>query len=150
MSELGKYIREHSIRGPCQCGQCHVVTKDGGLVKIKNPEKHQPQGHTADLIFFQVAINHLNPPNNEEFIKLVKEHKGEFVNADIFDGKEHNYIELGAWIGDQGLALMMMGLGELLGCWKLLTPKNMLPTGFDMSFVMELAGRGMVAIQATA
>ena len=36
-----------------------------------------------------------------------------------------SYIELGAWIGDQGLALALMGLGSALGIWGIITPQTL-------------------------
>ncbi len=31
---------------------------------------------------------------------------------------DHCFVDIGAWIGDQSLALTLMGMGELLGMWK--------------------------------
>jgi hypothetical protein len=139
MNEIIKYMKEHAIRGACRCGKCIDAGKD--------PENNQPKGHTVDMMFFEVAFNPENPPNKEDFLKVVKAHKGEFKDVDLFDGKEHSYIELGAWAGDQGLALEIMGVGTLLDCWNLLTPKTMFPPGFNKEFMMEIAGRGLIAIQ---
>jgi hypothetical protein len=140
MTELTKYIEKYTLRGACVCGQCC----DCGA----KPYENQPKGHTADLIFFKVAIN--GKPNKDELLKLVKEHEAEFGDKiNILDGKEHSFIEVGGWIGDQGYALMLMGLGSLLGCWELLTPRNILGKLIDDEMVMKLAGVGMVTIKTT-
>ncbi|GAH51136.1 unnamed protein product, partial [marine sediment metagenome] len=130
--DLIEYVRNHIERGSCQCGKCF----DG----IKNPESKQPKGHTADLTFFKVRK--INNPDAEEFKKLVEK---EFPHW--LDGKEHSYLETGGDIGDQGLALMAMGLGELLGMWELLTPNNMVPF-LNEEMRMKMAGRGFISIKA--
>lgn len=47
----------------------------------------------------------------DQFVTALLKHEGEFNQCNPLDGKEHSYIELGGWIGDQGLALRMMALG---------------------------------------
>lgn len=116
MSELIKYIVEHAVRGACMCGEC-VDTQP-------NPEECQPRGHTVDMQFFKVSLR--NNPSKDDLLALIKSHKGEFNEVDLLDGNEHNYIEIGGWIGDQGLALTLMGMGELLGIWELLTPNSLM------------------------
>ena len=77
--------------------------------------------------------------------RLIADSKqGEFGDMDPFDGQEHSYIEVGGWIGDQGQALTLMGLGAVLGLWKVMTPK-MLP-GLPDDLMQMMAGRGMVSI----
>ncbi len=125
------YVIGHIERGACKCGECFDA--------VKNPENKQPKGHAADLVFFKVKK--VNNPNAEEFRELVKK---EFPNW--LDGKEHSYLQTGGDIGDQGLALMAMGLGELLGIWELLTPENMIPF-LDKQMKMQMAGAGYVSIK---
>ena len=55
-------------------------------------------------------------------MELTQKHRGEFGDCDPMDGGEHNYMELGGWIGDQGIAMQYMGLGVLLGVFNLLSP----------------------------
>lgn len=111
--QLVDYVMRHAKRGACLCGRC----VDAG----PEPEKRQPHG--INVGFFQVARVHAEgeaAPTKEEFLRLTSQHRGEFVEAvDPNDGKVHDYIELGAWIGDQGLAMMYMGLGALLGAFDL-------------------------------
>jgi hypothetical protein len=138
MKELIEYVTNQTERGACQCGRC--------IDAPENPEDKQPEGHTADMIFFEVSAK---PTASAEKLKeLVQGNvQGSHCDVDLFDGKEHSYLEIGGWIGDQGLAMMLMGLGSLLGLWKLLTPKTMLPKGIPDTLVQEMAGRGLIVIQ---
>ena len=128
MKELIDYIVTHVERGSCECGRC-----------IDAPEKSvQPEGHTADLVFFKVRA--IGDPKADELRPLLK-------GIDLFDGKEHSYLEIGAWIGDQGLAMMLMGLGKLLGMWDLLTPRMFGPSLPD-ELALQMAGQGYLTIRA--
>lgn len=134
---LIEYIQKHADRGACRCGHC--------IDAPENPEDQQPGGHTADMIFFEVSAK--ETANAEDLRKLIAEHQGEWGECSPLDGKEHNYMELGAWVGDQGLALMLMGLGAVLGIWKLLTPRTMLGKDLPEDLVKMMAGQGFVAVQ---
>ena len=137
MPELQEYVVSHVVRGDCTCGKC-VDAK-------KHPV--QPSGHTANLVFFKVVAD--NNPDAAKLKELIKASvAGSHCNVDVFDGAEHNYMELGGWIGDQGVALMLMGLGDLLGLWKLLTPVNMLRLEADDPLCQQMAGMGMITIKA--
>jgi hypothetical protein len=131
---IQEYVEKFSERGGCKCGKCMAV----------NP-RPDPVGHTADTMFFKVAMK--EGATAEEFIRLSKEYPGEFGPCDLFDGKEHNFMEIGGWIGDQGLALRFMGLGNLLGVFDLLTPRSVLGGLIDDKMAMDLAGKGMVTVQ---
>lgn len=55
-----------------------------------------------------------------------------------------SYTQLGVWLGDQGIALAFMGLGEVLGLWKVITP---LDTGItDKALFERMLGMGFVHI----
>ncbi|MEN6549997.1 MAG: hypothetical protein ABFE07_28470 [Armatimonadia bacterium] len=127
---LAEYIVAHVERGACRCGLC--------VDAPANPEQHQPTGHTLDLVFFQVRL--VGEATKEELLGLVK---AEFPRW--LDGQEHGYMELGSDLGDQGLGLMAIALGGLLGAWKVRTPYNMLP-GVPKDLAMELAGRGLLTL----
>ena len=131
---LAEYVRGHSERNACRCGHCFISGED------------KPLGnHTVEVAFFDVSVR--GPATKEALKRLVETHKGEFVTCDLLDGQEHNYLEIGAWIGDQGLALQLMGLGKLLGLWKLMTPKSLLRDAISDELAMQMAGAGMVTIQ---
>ena len=89
----------------------------------------------------------------EELRKLIEATggKGEFCDANLLDGNEHGYMEIGGWIGDQTLALALMGLGAKLGLWRLITPKDILKLAGlegDKEMADAMAGRGLVTIKA--
>lgn len=134
MNELISYIKNHAERGECTCGKCYD--------SVDNPK--QPLGHTANLIFFKVKA--VNAPDKDELLQLIKSHPGEFNSVDLFDGKEHSYLEIGGWIGDQGLALTLMGLGELVGLWKLITPYDFIKNLSD-KLAKEIAESGIISIK---
>lgn len=139
MQTLIQYIQVTAERGACRCGRC--------VDAPAHPETQQPQGHTANVEFFEVSAK--EGADAEALRTLITENKdGVFAVCDLFDGKEHNYLEIGGWIGDQGLALTLMGLGALLGLWKLLTPTSIFGAAIPKEQAMQLAGMGMVAIQA--
>lgn len=100
----------------------------------------------ADVIFFGVRKG---PGATAETLKAaVSAHKGEFCDVNPLDGQEHSYLELGGWVGDQGAALDLIGLGAALGAWKLLTPKTVLGDLCPPDMVQHMAGMGMVSMQA--
>jgi hypothetical protein len=103
---LADYVLAHSIRGACTCGKCLDAPDD--------PKEKQPHRHTVDLTFFKVAAN---GGDKEEFLSLVKQEYPHWL-----DGTEHSYLQVGADMGDQGIALMTIGLGDLLGVWRALSP----------------------------
>lgn len=127
---IGQYVIDHAERGECKCGKC---------IDVGN--KPDPQStHSVDMIFMIVSPK--NEPSMDEFRKLSALHNGEFAQVNPFDGKEHSYIELGAWIGDQGLALQYMALGVSLGLFKLLSGKTMLRSTQEEA--LQLAGVGLL------
>lgn len=136
MRYLDQFIFDNVERGACRCGRC-VDAPD-------NPEAEQPKGHTVDVYFFNVALRPGSHATAEEFRRLIEEHDGSHVQCNPLDGRDHSFIELGAWIGDQGAALMFIGLGELLGLWRAVTP-NMVP-GLSKERRDALAGGGWVSL----
>lgn len=130
MNGLTDFIDKYVERDECRCGKCIDVGNKPDLTE-----------HTADMIFFKVCLK--STPDSETLRQL-------FINNDFLnnmvDGQEHNYIEVGAWVGDQGIGLMLMGAGSLLKLWDLRTPRTMLPPGLSDDLVMQMAGQGMVAI----
>ena len=116
--DIRRVIHNLTQRGECKCGRCIGVGKD--------PD---PEGHTADMVFFKVA---LNPDNDIPSIDMFKKWSNEFegnIKVNPFDGNEHGFMELGAWLGDQENALRYMAFGHLIGAFDLLTPRTVLPAG---------------------
>ncbi len=55
-----------------------------------------------------------------------------------------SYIEVGGVLGDQGAALQLFALGQVLGLWTVITPRTL---GFDDAVdIRDMAGRGLVMI----
>lgn len=100
----------------------------------------------ADVVFF--AVKELADATAAGLREVVTAHRSNGDVPDLFDGREHSYIEIGAWLDDQGLALVLMGLGARLGLWTLLTPRNMLTADASEAQKLELAGQGLVTIIA--
>jgi hypothetical protein len=124
---LHNYINNHTNREECQCEK-----------SIDKPD------HTIDIFFFKIVA--INNPKKEELIDLIKQHEGIHCECDPLDGKEHSYIELGGWIGDQGLALCFMGLCTLLGITNLLTPKILGLNNPELE--NQMAGAGFITIKS--
>lgn len=97
------------------------------------------------MIFF--GIKKSQNANKENLIELIKKSKGVFSQVDLLDKNEHNYLEIGGWIGDQGLALKLMGLGACLNLWYLLTPRSVLGSMCDEALANRLAGAGLITIK---
>lgn len=116
IADLNQYIIRFAERGACTCGRC--------IDAPANPEQHQPTGHTADLGFFKVKAN--EGASADELKRLIQENRqGEFADVSVFDGVPHDFIELGGWLGSQELALMLIGLGKVLGLWDLIALPGM-------------------------
>lgn len=133
MSPLAEYVVRHAQRGECGCGKC-----------IDRGDAPEPEGHVVDMVFFKVGLS--GEPSAEEFRSLTAGHRGDYGDVDPFDGSEHSFLDLGGWIGDQGLAMQYMALGALLGVFELLTPARL---GIeDPDLAMKMAEHGFVTVLA--
>lgn len=139
LMRLGDFVLAHTDRGECKCGKCIDV----GF-------KPDPSGpHTVNMIFFKVAGRLIEDQETMKttFRSLTTAHKGAYEEVNPFDGKEHGYLELGAWIGDQGIAMQYMALGVLLGQFQLLSPLTVLHLAKDDPLVVQLAGAGYLMVR---
>jgi hypothetical protein len=136
MEHLIDYIMKHSISGPCRCSDCNgPIATEPSLLP-----------HSANLVFFDVALNRDDPPNAEVLRKLIQDnYYGINCDLDPLDGAFHDYFRVGAWIGDQGLALRLMGMGALLNLWTLMTPYTECE-GIDDDAARILARNGLIVI----
>jgi hypothetical protein len=107
----------------------------------------EPAPETAvDVVFFKVVAD---PKADASALRdLIGTHSGEWGNVDVFNGGEHSYLELGAWLGSQEYALRLIGLGTYLGLWSLLSPRTMLKDLVDEETEQALAQRGLISVQA--
>lgn len=124
MDKLVDYIVQHTERGECQCGKCFD----------KGPDRTAPV-HSVNVHFFWVSAK--NKPNGEQLSLLLKQ---EYPDLKRLSGGP-SYIELGGVLGDQGIALRLIGLGELVGLWKAITPATLHLEG---EAAAQLAGSGFV------
>ena len=100
----------------------------------------------VDVVFFKVAPD---PKADARTLRdLVLNHSGDWGKVDVFDGGEHSFIELGGWLGSQGHALRLIGLGTHLGLWTLLSPRTVLKDLVDDETEQLLAQRGLISLQA--
>jgi len=141
---IQEYVRNHTNRSACRCGKCIDAPPPG-------PERTVEIGrmlaaHTVNMYFFDVSAR--GEPTAEEFVNLTKACRGEFEEVNPLDGEEHSYIQLGGWIGDQGLAMQYMALGHLLGLWQVMTPAAILDVNDPQQKALadQMAGAGMVSI----
>jgi hypothetical protein len=129
MSALADYVLAHTQRSECHCCHEHV---DPLAAKDK-----------VDMFFFEVTAR--NDPDADTLKKLIAEHRGEFGDMNPLEG-EHSYIEVGGYIGDQGIGMQFMALGKLLGLWEIGTPMNILGLDRDNPLAQQMAGMGYVSI----
>lgn len=133
MENLAEYVKRQAVRGACKCGKCCDA--------VGKPEESQPTGHAIDLTFFKVAKRADGGGDREVFRNLVEQDFPDWLN-----GEEHNYMRIGADMGDQSIALMTIGLGHLLGVWQALSPDTMMPS-LPEDIKQQMAGAGMVSLK---
>ena len=109
------------------------------------------QDHTAlvdradcdvDMILTGVKLN-IGDVTAEVVRQAISEYGG---MLDIFDGKEHSFIQMGGWLGDQGYALRLMALLSKLEMVNLLTPKTVIGAKISDEMAVSLAGQGLMTI----
>ena len=124
MQELIQYVVDHTERGECQCGRC----------LDKGPDRAAPE-HSVNVHFFWVSVK--GDPKQEDLRRLLER---DYPDLGRLRGGP-SYIELGGVLGDQGVALCLIGLGKLVGLWKAVTPEKL---GFSGAQAGQLAGQGFV------
>lgn len=98
-----------------------------------------PTVEKVDLHFVVIGVN------KEE----AEKHRDELaaILADYPDKQElasgPSYIAVGARIGDQGAAFQLFAVGQVLGFWKVITPKML---GMEGAFADQAAGSGYIMI----
>lgn len=134
MNPLVEFVLAATERGECKCGRCADVG-----------DRPDPTGHTVDVEFFKVALRE-PAPTQERFRALTRDHAGIFDHFDPLDGRPYSYLAIGAWIGDQQLALRYMALGVLLKVFTLESPGTIMPF-LPAEQRLELAGAGLVQVR---
>lgn len=102
----------------------------------------------TDVVFFKVKAK--VGANSQELKDILTSECKVFTNnaLNLFDGAEHGYVDLGNWLGSQALALTVMGLGDQLGLWKVVTPQSSAGISNQSDEGQYLAREGYVLIQA--
>jgi hypothetical protein len=130
VKKMREYILGYSERGQCTCGKC----LDGSPEASK-----EDNSHSAFNGFFTVSLK--GNPNKEDFQKLAED-------AGIWPASgEISYLQMGAALDDQGIALQAMGMGDLLGAWRMLTPQRVFGDSIDSSMAQMMAGQGYVTVR---
>lgn len=121
------------------------IEKLGTLVRDNTVQVPTGTEGETSVGFFSVMQNPGSVLTSAELASAVKDAPhGYYMDVDTDRLKVGpSYIELGAWIGDQGLALSLMGLGKILGLWEVITPADLGVTGEKAS---EMMGLGFVLI----
>lgn len=117
-----------------------LVTKNAIRVEADVPG-------AADVGFFGIV---LAPDSDLTAVKLKnaieRAEKGAFmdIQLDKFRTDDLSYTTLGTWIGDQGLALALIGLGNLLELWDIVMPQTVGIT--DEALVQRMMGMGFLML----
>lgn len=119
--------------------------------KIENIERNEKWDlislqKSIDVYFFSVVT--IGNPTVEEFSQVTKNHKGAFSRLNPLDGDRHWFPQIGAWVGDDSLALRYMALGSSLGLWNLYHPKMLVNFNDleDVKLCDKLAQLGLIFI----
>lgn len=83
---------------------------------------------TVNVGFIEVAVKEgLDPATFIEFLRQrTQPGAGTFLDLSL-DGLDYgpSYIDLGAWLGSQQDALIVMGIGAHLGAWDIVSPATL-------------------------
>lgn len=106
--------------------------------------------NVQDVGFMRVAVSDENV-SKDDFIEALTtaltHAEGDFVSVDFHElAQGPSYITLGAWIGSQQTALILMAVGAFFGIWGIATPMKLGITGEKAK---ELMGSGFVMVVPT-
>jgi hypothetical protein len=107
-------------------------------VEVDDPVGRMETAVVGVHFFYVIVLMEKARSLREELVQLLLD----YPQPDRLRGGP-SYIELGGVVGDQGVALRLCALGEVLGFWKVMTPESM---GFSGEEAQSLAGKGMVMI----
>jgi hypothetical protein len=115
--------------------------KGGGVLTINAmPHESEAQSHIekVDMELLTIGVDKAAAERHKaEVIEILKT----YPNGRLADGP--SYIEVGGEIGDQGAAFQLFALGQVLGLWKVITPKMLGATGEQ---ARQMAGMGYVMV----
>lgn len=119
-----------------------TVTEERGATHVymmPHKDAAPPEEELRDMVFITVGVKQeLADEKREELVEALKE----YPEPERLAGGP-SYIESGAHLGSQEMALRLYALGDVLGLWNLILPRTLHVTGDQER---ELAGRGMILI----
>jgi hypothetical protein len=114
--------------------------KGGGVLEVyAMPHQNEALPHLekVDVEFMVIGVDKtLAEKNRAELISILKTYPNPSRLA-----QGPSYIEVGAEIGDQGMAFQLFALGKVLGLWKVITPADF---GMKGDEARDAAGKGFV------
>jgi hypothetical protein len=110
------------------------------------PYDDDPLVTVIDVFAVKVVVR--KDADREAFVQFIRERAvagaGIFCDIDVHRLAEGpSYLELGAWLGDQKIALTVMALGVHHKAWQVITPTSL---GFTGKEATEMAGLGLLLI----
>jgi hypothetical protein len=108
------------------------------------PHVSEAPPEIIDMHFFVVAFNMEKPEG--ELREALAELLSEYPEPERLKGGP-SYIEVGAELGSQEMAMRLFALGQALGMWKVITPEGLGIEGEDAD---RMAGSGFVMMTGWA
>jgi hypothetical protein len=141
MERLADLILKNTV--PFRKGE-PVVERDHGNVHVTEvfgyPHQDEaPEMQKVDVHFITVGVPKSTPELKDALVEAIEK---EYPSIDRLKCGP-SFIEVGGELGDQELALRLFGLGEVLGLWKVITPKLLQMEGPEADM---MAGQGFVMI----
>lgn len=108
------------------------------IYAMPHESEAKPEIEKVDCEFLTIGVDKAAAERHKaELIEILKT----YPNDGLAGGP--SYISVGAEIGDQGAAFQLFALGQVLGLWKVITPKMFGVTGEQSR---QMAGNGFVMI----
>lgn len=105
---------------------------------------------SADVGFFGIVM----PPDStltalklKNAIVRAQQGKNEDLDLEQIAAEDISYTRLGIWLGDQGIALALIGLGSLLELWDVVLPTTV--GVVDEALYQQMLGMGFVLARVT-
>ena len=103
---------------------------------------HESEVNNLEKIDCHFIVVGVEKATTEKYRQELIDILNEYPNMERLKGGP-SYIEVGAEIGDQGMAFKLFAAGQVLGFWQVMTPARMGITG---PMADQMAGQGFVLI----
>ena len=122
VAAVSQYLADHTEHRTCRCSKCEEATNGS---------------HMVDLTWIVMS----------KTSDLSKDRVEELVGELIPDSRPRSVSDLGECLGDYRLALQVIGLGHLAGCWQAVSPDVLFPSDAvaDRDLKRDMAEGGCVA-----